>query len=119
VLASGALGGCGDVRDTAVAVGHTAPAYGALTLAGDSVCLSDLEGRVILLNVWATWCPPCREEIPDLQELYEAHADRGLEIVGVSVDGRGEAPAIERFADDYGVTYTLWHDPDDIISTRY
>ena len=113
------VAGCGDLRDAGVEVGRTAPEYGALTLVGDSVSLEELRGTVVLLNVWATWCGPCREEIPALQELYESHNSRGLEVVGVSIDGRGEVPSIRRFAADYGVTYPLWHDPEDRISTRY
>ena len=111
--------GCGDMRDPGVGIGRTAPAYGALTLAGDSAHLAELRGQVVLLNVWATWCGPCREEIPALQELYEQHGERGFEIVGVSIDGPSEVPAIRQFADSYGVTYTLWHDPVDVIGTRY
>src|SRR5690606_29773613 len=101
------VSGC-DPRDPGIGIGRTAPADGALTLAGDSAHLQDLRGQVVLLNVWATWCGPCREEIPALQELYEQHRDRGFEIVGVSIDGASEVPAIRQFADSYGVTYTLW-----------
>jgi peroxiredoxin len=116
---SAVLASCGDLRSAGVEVGRTAPTYGAVTLAGDSANLNDLEGRVVLLNVWATWCGPCREEIPALQELYELHNERGFDVVGVSIDGRGQDTAIRNFAESYGVTYPLWHDPDDYISTRY
>jgi len=70
-------------------VGVAAPAFGGVTLAGDSLRLADLEGGPILLNLWATWCPPCRTEIPFLQSLHEEFGSRGLQVVGVSVDGAG------------------------------
>ena len=54
-------------------VGAMVPQYAALTMAGDSISLSEHEGEVVLLNVWATWCLPCREEIPVLQALHERH----------------------------------------------
>jgi peroxiredoxin len=112
------VAGC-DGMPERVEIGRRAPDYSAMTLDGDSVRLGDLEGQVVLLNVWATWCLPCREEIPALQALYEANAARGFELVGVSVDGRSEAENVLRFAADYGVTYTIWHDPSDAISTRF
>src|SRR5688572_13743088 len=118
LLIGAVLIGCDGVPEQ-VAIGRPAPDYSAVTLAGDTVSLSDLRGRAVLLNVWATWCIPCREEIPALQEIYEANAPRGFELVGVSVDGRNDGPIIERFVADYGVTFSIWHDPDDAISTRF
>src|SRR5690606_20836901 len=66
--------------------GDEAPAYGAVSLDGDSVALASLAGRPVLLNVWATWCPPCREEMPALQELHDRYDERGLAVVAVSLD---------------------------------
>jgi cytochrome c-type biogenesis protein len=100
-------------------VGAAAPEYAALTLAGDSVQLSDLEGTVVLLNVWATWCVPCREEIPALQTLYEQHSARGFEIVGVSIDGPGEIENVRTFAEGFNVTYTIWYDPADAVGATF
>jgi cytochrome c biogenesis protein CcmG, thiol:disulfide interchange protein DsbE len=117
-LLAGATG-CGDVAIGRVEIGQPAPVYGARTLACDSVHLADLRGQVVLLNVWATWCPPCREEMPDLQEIYERHSARGLEIVGVSVDARNEREAVRRFVEEYQLTFTIWHDPDDAVGGRF
>jgi cytochrome c-type biogenesis protein len=89
-----------------------APAYQARTLDGDSVTLAELRGEVVLLNVWATWCVPCRQEIPELQALYEEHADRGLRVVGVTVDSRSAEEQVQRFIQDFGMTYEVWVDPD-------
>ena len=99
-------------------VGALAPEYSAVTLAGDSVSLADLEGEVVLLNVWATWCIPCQKEIPALQRLHEEYSAQGLRIVGVSVDARGEEGYVKEFAESYGVGYDVWLDPAErVIST--
>ena len=110
-LAGGLLAGCGGEVDPPIAaVGSPAPPFATETLAGDSVSLEGLRGKVVLLNIWATWCDPCREEIPELQEIHEAYSGRGLEVVGVSVDGPAQARAIREFARDFGMTYALWYD---------
>lgn len=100
-------------------VGDPAPRYAALTLAGDSVSTTALKGKVVLLNVWATWCAPCREEIPFLQSLYERHQGNGLEIIGVSVDARGQEETIHGFVKDFGMTYPIWRDPDERVQSLY
>jgi cytochrome c-type biogenesis protein len=102
-----------------VAVGAPVPPYAAVTLDGDTVSLEGRRGRVVLLNIWATWCHPCREEIPVLQRLHEAHASRGFEVVGVSVDAAGEEGKIRAFAGEFGMTYPIWHDPDERVSTLF
>lgn len=63
-----------------------APDFVLKDLQGKDVKLADYEGKVLVLNFWATWCPPCRAEIPDFVEAYAANRDKGLEILGVSVD---------------------------------
>jgi cytochrome c biogenesis protein CcmG, thiol:disulfide interchange protein DsbE len=100
-------------------IGKPAPEYRALSLAGDSVSLAASRGRVVLLNVWATWCHPCRDEIPVLQALHQRHADRGLELIGVSVDARGEEDTIREFADDFKMTYPIWLDPDERVQSTF
>jgi cytochrome c-type biogenesis protein len=119
VSAACAFGACTPPDTRAVEIGSPAPAYRAMTLGGDSVSLGDLRGDVVLLNVWATWCHPCREEIPLLQSLHDRYAARGLRIVGVSVDSPGESGRIAAFGREYGMTYPIWHDPEDRISAVY
>jgi cytochrome c biogenesis protein CcmG/thiol:disulfide interchange protein DsbE len=118
LLASSACGAEGPARPPMV--GDAVPAYAATELReSGAVSLGDLRGRVVLLNIWATWCPPCREEIPVLQALHEAHAADGLEVVGVSVDAAGEAAAVARFVDQVGVTYPIWLDPQERVSSVF
>jgi len=102
-----------------VAVGAPAPAYASRLLDGTPVTLAEQRGSVVLLNIWATWCKPCREEIPALETLHERHAAEGLRVTGVSIDQPGDSAKIVRFAADLGASYTLWHDPDDKVSTTF
>jgi len=119
VLAFGLAIGCSTESLPRVGVGKSAPRYAATTLTGDSVSTSSLAGKVVLLNVWATWCAPCRDEIPYLQSLYDRHREQGLEIVGVSVDARGQESSIRAFADEFRMTYPIWRDPDERIQSLY
>ena len=113
LLGSFALVGCAGIDVPNTEVGSPAPEYAAATLDGAPASLEHLRGTVVLLNSWATWCAPCREEIPALQALYERHRAEGLEVIGVSVDGAGEEESIRRFAGEFEMTYPIWHDPDD------
>jgi peroxiredoxin len=110
-----------------VEVGTTAPDFSAQTLRGEPVALSGLRGQVVLLNIWATWCPPCREEMPSMERLYRAVGPEGLRIVAVSIDaGEGKVDAsgheggnIAEFARDRGLTFDIWHDPEGRIQRTY
>ncbi|MEP6831788.1 MAG: TlpA disulfide reductase family protein [Gemmatimonas sp.] len=105
--------------DGRVEVGLLAPAYSTVSLAGDSVSLKGLRGKVVLLNIWATWCHPCRTEIPELRVLHEKYRERGLELIGVSVDTDGTDDVIRSFMTDFHMTFPVWRDPDERISTRF
>lgn len=75
------------------------------TLDGNKVSLSDYKGKVLILDMWDTWCPPCRAEIPHFVELYGQYKSKGLEILGVAFGREGEA-AVRKFVEDYGINYT-------------
>ena len=92
-------------------LGEPAIEYAAATLAGDTVSLTSLRGEVVLLNLWATWCVPCRTETPYLQALFEERRDEGFRIVGISLDTGNAADQVAAFVEEYGVTYTILHDP--------
>lgn len=112
----GAAAGAGDGR---VEVGAPAPAYATVSLAGDSVSLAGQRGKVVLLNIWATWCHPCRTEIPELRAIYARYKDRGLEMVGVSVDAEGTDETIRTFMKDFDMSFPVWRDPDERITTLF
>ncbi|HJU66999.1 MAG TPA: TlpA disulfide reductase family protein [Gemmatimonadaceae bacterium] len=100
-------------------IGQPAPLYQTVSLAGESVSLAQRRGRVVLLNVWATWCHPCRDEIPILQSLHERYATRGFDLIGVSVDAHGEEATIRAFASDFNMTYPVWLDPDERVQSTF
>jgi cytochrome c-type biogenesis protein len=124
LLLLAAIGACGkqgdrpeaDLPDARAAATQAVPHYSAVLLDGDSVSLEAQRGSPVLLNIWATWCIPCREEMPLLQKLYEANASRGLRVVGVSVDARGAEDRVRLFRKEFGVTFPIWLDPDERAS---
>lgn len=78
------------------------------TLGGDSLRLSDLKGKVVVLNLWATWCGPCRREIPDFVEIQEDYEGRSLEVLGItSEDERNTKPSIEQFVKEFKINYKV------------
>jgi peroxiredoxin len=89
----------------------TAPDFGLSNLAGDYVKLSDYRGKVVFLNIWATWCPPCREEMPSMESLYQRLKGPKFEMLAVSVDRDGEK-VVRPFAKKYGLTFPVLLDPD-------
>jgi peroxiredoxin len=102
-----------------VAVGAPAPAYAAVSLDGDSVSLAAQRGKVVLLNVWATWCHPCRDEIPELRQIHARYRERGLELIGVSVDTDGSDDAIRDFMREFQMAYPVWRDPAERVSAQF
>lgn len=93
----------------------TAPAFTLPDIHGTSVSLSSLRGKTVILNFWATWCPPCRREIPDFISLQSQYGSKGLQIVGVALD---EPDAVKAFAVQYGMNYLVLLGTDD-IARRY
>jgi peroxiredoxin len=118
VLACAVACGPTDARRQ-LGAGAVVPDLVAAELSGDTVSLQSLRGNVVLLNLWATWCAPCRQETPFLQSKYEEYRSRGFEVVGVSMDNRGAKETIEQFVQEYGVTYTILHDPMQMGLTSY
>ena len=102
-----------------VEIGAPAPGYRTVSLNGDTVSLAAHRGKVVLLNVWATWCHPCRDEIPELQAIHVKYQPRGLELIGVSVDSDGSDDAIRSFMTDFRMTYPVWRDPDERVSSQF
>lgn len=81
--------------------------------------LADYKGDVVLLNIWATWCAPCRAEMPSIERLHREFGPRGLKIVAVSVDDPGQQKAVRDFARELGLTFEILHDPTHDIQRAY
>lgn len=101
-------------------VGNTAPEYRVLdTATGDSVSLrADYDGKVVLVNVWATWCLPCRLEMPAMERLYQEYKDDGFRIAAVSVD-EDSPERVRAFAEELGLTFDILHDRSNLIQPAY
>ena len=84
----------------------SAPSFTLQDLNGKQVSLSDFKGKVVILDFWATWCPPCVKEIPHFIELYEQYKDQGFAIVGISLDRKGIS-VVKSFAQKYRVNYPI------------
>jgi peroxiredoxin len=87
-------------------VGSEAPAFALADLDGKTVSSDAFKGKVVILDFWATWCPPCKEEIPHLVRLQSKYRGQGLEVVGLALDAGG-AKDVRPFADDHDVNYTM------------
>ncbi len=95
-----------------------APDFGLPSLAGPTVRLSDHQGKVVLLNFWATWCPPCRAEMPSMEKMYEAYRDRGLVILAISSD-RGGKSVVKPYVQERGLTFPVLLDPGGEVFAQY
>jgi peroxiredoxin len=98
-------------------VGKPAPDFTLKTLDGKTLKLSDLRGKAVVLNFWATWCPPCKVELPWFVDLQKQYASQGLQIVGISEDDGGKEK-VAAFVKEMGVNYTIAVD-DSSVSEKY
>ncbi|MES0362755.1 MAG: TlpA disulfide reductase family protein [Desulfobacteria bacterium] len=98
--------GCGGGEDRSGPPSNTAPDFALKDLNGRTYRLTDLKGRVVLLNFFATWCGPCRQEIPDFVQLHKRFNGEGLEVIGVSLDMEAGA-VLGPFINRYGITYPI------------
>jgi peroxiredoxin len=92
-----------------------APSFTLTDLSGKSVSLADFRGKVVILDFWATWCPPCKKEIPDFIDLQKAYGQKGVEIIGIALD---EPYKVSAFVQQNGVNYTVLLG-NDAIAARY
>jgi len=114
-ILTGRIGATGPVADLGCmpgqAVERPAPVLVLQDLRGNPADLEVLRGQVVLLNLWASWCPPCRAEMPELQRFYEAHREAGLVVVGINI---GETPdVVADFVEARRLTFPVWLDPDE------
>ena len=101
---------------TGTDVGATMPEYSAVELNGQKFDLASRRGKVVLLNLWATWCGPCRFEIPELEKIHAEYKPRGFEVIGVSVD-EGGADAVKSFVEEQKMTYPVVLDAEGKLAT--
>jgi len=99
--------------------GQQAPGFALLTLDGGRVSLTDHRDKLVVLNFWATWCQPCTVEMPSLEALWRRHRDRGLVVVGASVDRGAPRALLEPYVRNLKLTFPILLDPDSKTSDRW
>ena len=98
-----------DVQVVPAAVSYPAPDVELTDLEGQPVALRDQRGHVVLVNLWATWCAPCKTEMPALQQFYARHAPEGFTVIAINVGE--QAPDVSEFAEELRLTFPIWLDP--------
>lgn len=98
--------------------GYPAPDFLLADLDGRQVRLSDFRGKIVFLNVWATWCPPCRDEMPSMEKLHRSLAGSDFVMLAVSEDVQGQK-VVEPFVRQLGLTFPILLDPDGVIPRKY
>ena len=105
--------------DSGVEINHTAPNFRAVNLGTrDSASLEDYRGSVTQVNIWATWCLPCRDEMPSMQKLYDSLGARGFKIAAISID-EGSPEDVVAFAEKFGLTFDILHDRSGQVERLY
>lgn len=99
--------------------GFLAPDFTLKTLDGESVTLSDLRGRAVLINFWATWCPPCRAEMPAFQQAYQDYEEQGFMIVAVNATIQDNPEDVAAFIEEYGLNFPIVLDTDGAVNQQY
>lgn len=109
------------IAKNGIEVGKNAPDFELSKLDGTKVKLSDLKGKKVILNFWATWCGPCQQEMPDMEAFYKKHKD-GVEILAVNYtvsEGANGEEKVKRFAEEKGITFPVLLDKDITVTTTY
>ena len=87
--------------------GFNAPDINLKTPQGEEFTLSELRGKAVLVNLWATWCPPCRAEMPAIQRMYQEYNDQGFIVLGVNMTYQDDPFAVTPFVEEYGLTFPI------------
>lgn len=99
--------------------GFYAPDFTLDTLTGDQIQLSGLRGKIVVVNFWTTWCPPCRAETPALEMAYKTYKDADVVVLGVNLTDQDSLKDVQSFVQEFGLTYPILLDHDGAISLLY
>jgi len=99
--------------------GFIAPDFTLDLLGGGQVSLSELRGSVLMINLWASWCPPCRAEMPAIQNAYEDYHDRGFEVLAINTTYQDQEEAAQAFVNEFGLTFPVLLDRTGSVANRY
>jgi len=98
---------------------QVAPDFSWQNAQGKIVHLSDLKGKVVLIDFWATWCGPCRMTIPHVEAIYNKFKDKGVVVIGVNLDNQASRQKVEQFIKEKGITYLVIGDPNGAVASQY
>lgn len=99
--------------------GFPAPDFTLKTLSGDQITLSDFQGNPVLINLWASWCGPCRAEMPDIQEVYDEYKDQGFVVLAVNATNQDRVKGVQTFVDKHDLTFPILLDQSGSVSDLY
>jgi peroxiredoxin len=99
--------------------GFLAPDFTLQTTTGETVRLSDLRGQAVLVNLWATWCPPCRAEMPAIQKMYDEYKDQGFIVLALDMTWQDDPAAVGPFVQEYGLTFPVLLEPSGAAARLY
>jgi len=99
--------------------GFLAPDFELQTTEGETINLSDLHGQAVLVNLWATWCPPCRAEMPSIEKVYNEYKDQGFIVLAINMTYQDTFANIAPFIDEYGLTFPILLDETSEVGTAY
>ena len=99
--------------------GFTAPDFTLTSLDGTEYTLSELKGQAVLVNLWATWCPPCRAEMPAIEKMYQEYKDQGLVVLAVDMTYQDDPQKVAPFAQEYGLTFPILLDQAGVVGSAY
>lgn len=111
-----AAAGAGELKPVKGVI--TAGDFVARDLGGRAVRFGELRGKVVLLNFWATWCAPCRKEMPTMERLHQRYKDRGLAVLALSQD-QASSHVVKVFVDELKLSFPVWHDRDGLVGRQY
>jgi len=99
--------------------GFLAPDFTLQTTTGESIRLSDLRGQAVMVNLWATWCPPCRAEMPAIQKMYDEYKGQGFTVLAIDMTYQDNPAAVAPFVQEYGLTFPALLEPSGATARLY
>jgi peroxiredoxin len=119
ILSADAPGAPTDANISAPQMGFIAPDFTLQNMDGETFKLSDLRGNAVLVNLWATWCPPCRAEMPAIEKIYREYKEQGFVVLAVNTTSQDDPLAIVPFLEEYGLTFPILLDETGEVGALY